>query len=156
MRNWNTNHFSLLSDVERNQVLLWNWKSSKCGRMKNINDAIFNQWNMGLMTMCTIPVEKFKFSWSKYSKMMQEKISPLWSLTWYQQIKRPKLKIKRELCLGMLMKLVILFLLINMLSTHQAICFQIMGEKHHESVSWWYTLSWCGYRSLLELVKLDG
>ncbi len=39
-------------------------------------------------------------------------------------------KIEKELCLGMPMKLAILFLLINMLSTHQANCFQFMREKH--------------------------
>ncbi len=31
----------------------------------------------------------------------------------------------------MLMKLTILSLLINMLSTHQADCFQVMEERHH-------------------------
>ncbi len=59
-------------------------------------------------------------------------------------------KIERELCLGMLMELVILSLFINMLSTHQADCFQVMEEKHH-------TISFMVVHSfMMQLLVLSG
>ncbi len=70
-------------------------------------------------------------------------------------------KIKQELCLGMPMKLAILFLLINMLSTHQANCFWVMEERQH-TIS--FMMVHCfmmqilvlfgQIKSLLELMKL--
>ncbi len=61
----------------------------------------------------------------------------------------------------MSMKLAVLFLLIDMLSTHQAICFQVMEEKHltlsfmvvHSFMMLLLVLSGLRIKSLLELVK---
>ncbi len=52
---------------------------------------------------------------------MCPKLTDQWSLD----------KIEREHCLKMPMKVVILSLLINVLSAHQADCFQVMEERHH-------------------------